>query len=466
MMLFNEITWLHEHLPRPFLRLWGSSEKLVFASMYLAYGGKLFNQYYELLKKMENWSFNRIYEFQFERLKNILEHSYKNVPYYKDVFDREQLKPSDIKCLEDLQKLPVLTKEDILVNYNKFFARNLWYKRRMYRPTSGTSGRSLKVCIDESHWVAACAAIKHIKSYFLNYTPGKEIVLHIPPAPKYPTLLLNAPKKYSNFYSPVTKQALFLWNFMDNETFEQYIKMIQKFNIKHIEGFPSVFFAFAQYLRGKNEGIQIKTFSAKGEMLYKFQRKFIEKQLGCEIFDSYGQQEATIISSECFRHKGMHISPLLGIPEIKGKGLKGKGEIVMTNLWNFSWPLIRYITRDIVVLSQKGCSCGCNFPRLMSINGRTNDFITLPNGKQIHSSPFGWLSVSIPGIKDIFFSQNEDYSLDIFVVKEEIADSNKIRSIIKKRLEKLLKNNLDIQIIFTDCIKRKSNKYRVVESDV
>lgn len=469
MMLWNEMRLLHENLPAPVLRLLGSSEKSNSFFKYLAYGGRKYTGFYKMLESMQEWSIDRIYEFQLERLKKLLNHAYDNVPYYRRMFDTQGLKPSDIKCLEDLQKIPVITKDDILTNYNQFFAKNLWYKRRMYRYTSGTSGKALKVCLDDASIAAVCATGMYFNQNFLKRMPG-EAILNSPPSQMTVYLFHHNMKSLQNekpyFYSPIMKMVFFLGHLDSGEEFfKSYVHLIKKFNIKHIIGFPSVFFAFAKYLTNENEYVKIKTASLVGEVLYNFQRRFIEKQLGCKIFNRYAQSEVTTVACECSEHHGMHASPILGVTEVKNAGLEGKGEIVMTNLCNYTWPIIRYSTKDVITLSQhKKCPCGCSFPRLMNIEGRDNDIILIPGGGCLFPIAIVRLTIIISGIKDLYVFQNEDYSLDVSVVKEENSDGNKVRDSLEQRLKLMSKNKLKIRIAFKDYIKRKSNKYRVAET--
>ena len=92
-----------------------------------------------------------------------------------------------------------------------------------------------------------------------------------------------------------------------------------------------------------------------------------------------------------------------------------------------------------------------------------------PSGEYIHPAQLAWFPVLIPGIKEIFFLQYKDYSLDVYVVKEENGDSNKIIKGIDKRIGQLSKdkkNKLKYSIIFKDNIQRKSRKHRIVETKV
>lgn len=472
MVLWNELRLLHETLPYPFLKLCGSSKKLAYLVRYMAYGGKEYEQWCSLWNDMQEWDIDKIYTFQFEMLKKLLIRTFNNVPYYKNIFNCEGLKPSDIKCLEDLKKLPVITKDDILKEPNKFFAKNRWHKRKICRITSGTSGKVLKVYQDKETIAASCATVNQICQDFLGYSFGKKTVLYSTPSAGRLNIFFRKRRFFLNkdrlyFYSPIVNGVIFPQDFnCDNNIFKEYVLAIKKFNIKHAIGSPSTFFAFAKYLRTKNIEIEMENILLFGEMLHEFQKKFIEKSLDCKIFNEYGQTEATIVACECSKHNGMHISPILGVAEILNRGLEGKGELVMTNLVNYSWPLIRYNIKDNVSLSKKKCSCGCAFPRLMSIEGRNNDYIMLPNGEVLHPMPFARLIKFIPNVKDIYFLQDNDYNIKVLVVKEEKSDPDRIKKALEKEVKVLSKNQLKIEIIFKEQIERKNSKYKIVESKI
>ena len=112
--------------------------------------------------------------------------------------------------------------------------------------------------------------------------------------------------------------------------------------------------------------------------------------------------------------------------------------------------------------------CGRSFVKIKNVEGRTDDFVRFPNGKYLHDRVVSSF-VLIPFIKDIYFFQNEDYSLDILVVKEKNGDVNDIKNNISMRMRKIFedkKYELKYKIIFKDYIKRKSSKCRRVETKV
>src|SRR3989338_6417638 len=140
MLMLRVISWLNSNLPYPLLKAWGSSESLVRATKRLAFGGR-YLRYRRLIEDMESWPIKRMREWQYSRLKRMLEHAYKNVPFYRDLWNREGVSPRDIRCLEDIKKLQILTREDIREHGRKFLAINVKRKQTIVRETSGSSGK-------------------------------------------------------------------------------------------------------------------------------------------------------------------------------------------------------------------------------------------------------------------------------------------------------------------------------------
>lgn len=465
MMLLKPISWIHENLPYPILKAWGLCDSSAAMTRRLAFGNGSQMKYERLLAEMERWPLHKIHEWQYIRLKRLLDHAYSNVPFYKKAWDKAGVKPDDVKCIEDLRKLPIISKEDVVANKADFFSRNVSFGDVIYRATSGTSGQSVRFYIDGEVLSSMWATYRHFSKKF-EVLLGEDVTLHVPLL--IPSIhLLRKDRLAFGRFSPLTKDVVFSSRDMDDRTFQIYLSYIKRFGIKYIEGLPSLVYAFCLYLRDTGKRIKVRAAVLNGEMLFDHQRELIEKMLGCEVFNRYGSCESTIVAYECPRHDGMHISPF-GIVETMDNG-KGHGEVIMTNLVNYSYPLIQYALRDMVTLSDKPCRCGSSFSRIMKIEGRANDFITLPQGSRIHPSPLAWFTVEIPGIKDIYFLQNEDYTIDILVVRTGERDADKITRAIRKKMDQLCGGKREkpiYKVTFCKEIKRKSYKYRVVESKI
>ena len=462
--MLRVISWLNSNLPYPLLKAWGSSESLVRATKRLAFGGR-YLRYRRLIEDMESWPIKRMREWQYSRLKRMLEHAYKNVPFYRDLWNREGVSPRDIRCLEDIKKLPIITREDIREHGRKFLAINVKRKQTIVRETSGSSGKAIKVYHDYNAFSATLAKYSYNLSMF-GYM-GKGAIMHAPLRYREPYLLSNK-RPQGTFYRPLTKSLVCNPGIFNEGVFKNYANLIKKLNVRHFIGFPSTCFALAKHAKDMKLDIKLDTASLGGEALSESHRKFIEKNLGCKVFSSYGAKENGIIASECEKHKGMHIYPFT-IAEIKNKGLQGEGEVVITNLVNYAFPLLRYGIGDLVSITEKKCQCGRIFPRVMDIQGKLNECIMLPGGGYLHPTSFRRMGLFVRGIKDIFFLQNEDYSLEVYVVKDEKGDVSRIKEGIGEKIEDSTKegsNRLKYRIRFVKNISRRSEKRRIVETRV
>lgn len=463
MALLKQISWLHTNLPYPLLRLWGSSDRVVALTRKIAYGedGRLGK--YRLLKEMEKWPLDKLYEWQYAKLRKLLEHAYANVPFYRELWDKSGVKPSDIKSLDDINKLPVITKDDLFENEKDFFAKGTNPRRLLLRTTSGTTGRPGRFYYDKNTVAAVWGANLYIRN-MMGYMPGKDKVLRAAIFEKEINMLTSDHLRFSH-YSPLLRCALFPPRPVNEESFKAYLGCIGRHGIRHIEGYASILYAFSEYIERASINLQVDTIRTGAEVLYDFQREKIGSFLGGEVFNGYGTAEGIIRGNECHMHDGLHILPF-GVGEVLGRGFSGKGEFVMTGLENHAFPLIRYNIKDVVKLSKVKCACGRCFPRIMEIEGRENDFIILPDGEKIHPAQFSWLIVTIPRIKDIFFLQHEDFHIDVLVVAEKEADKKQIRERLETEMRTIIQGRTNSSIIFKDSIERKGRKYTRIKTKV
>lgn len=115
--------------------------------------GIKFAKFYNFLTESQWWPKEKLEEFQNERLRIIIEHAYEKVPYYRRIFNQRGLKPKDIQTREDLNKLPVLTKEDVRKHFKELMAKDFKKYKPILRYTSGSTGIPLKFYLDKNNLV-------------------------------------------------------------------------------------------------------------------------------------------------------------------------------------------------------------------------------------------------------------------------------------------------------------------------
>jgi len=159
----------------------------------------IFWKTYNFLQISQWWTYDMLREYQFKQLKRLLYHAYENVPYYRKIFKERNIKPEDIKRIEDLSKLPILDKDTFRKHFKDFIARNINVKNIFLTHTSGTTGKPLQFyqTYDENiiEWAFICFQWSRV-----GYRPGEKrveirgpIINKKKPAIYRPCLLYTSP---------------------------------------------------------------------------------------------------------------------------------------------------------------------------------------------------------------------------------------------------------------------------------
>ena len=356
------------------------AEKIVYPLGDMALGTSVV-KYYHWLQKTQWWPPEKLIELQNTKLQVLINHAYQNVPYYRRLCDERGLTDKDIQTVEDLAKLPILTKKDIRENFEQIRAND--YKRWKPIPdtTGGSTGEPLKYYITKDlasiswaggfrwwSWSGYKIGDKRIKFGGSSLVPNK------------------APSLFELIRNKLERNLLLSSVSMNDAKYEKYINIINSYKPKYIYGYPSSMYLLADYCR--SHGINTVHFDAvfsTAEVLLPHYRTAIENQFQCKVSDGYGSYDGGGQASECEIHKGLHISVEKVIMEIvdeNGRRLPpGKsGRIIVTDLHNYAMPFVRYEVGDTGVLSDKPCVCGRGLPILETLEGRTPDTIKLING--------------------------------------------------------------------------------------
>ncbi len=336
---------------------------------------------YNQLKKTDKSSLSELIAYQNEHLNKIIEYSYNSIPYYRKLFDKLHLHPSDIKTVKDLNKLPILTKKDIIKNRDDFYPVN-GFAKYIDISTGGSTGEPLKFRISKLNSDMSFAIL--LRGWgFSDYIIGDKIAVIAGGSLMGKKLSLKNRLKYYilNFRSYPSYG-------MDEDLLKIYVSDMIKWQPNYIRGYASSVFLLAQYIHNNNlqNNFHLKGIFTTSEMLFKNQRDFISDIFEVDVYDTYGLNDGGITAFECKMHNGMHIDMERGILEVVDKYNKNiyeqEGRILATTLTEFSMPLIRYDTGDIGISSQDKCDCGCERPLLKQLKGRVTDTLKL-NGKFI-----------------------------------------------------------------------------------
>lgn len=389
--------------------------------------GFSFNKIFSELEKSQYFSREQLDELQNQKLRKIIHHCYKNVPYYTELFNSLNLKPEDIKTKDDLKKLPFLDKYIVKANFDKLIAKNklkfLCYETR----TSGTTGTPGRIMWDKNllNYEYAAVARHYQKAGGRNL---KRITLR------------------GNLIKSVDEETPPFWEFNkgDNELImssyhftqknsQLYIEKIKEFAPEVLRAYPSTAFLLANYLKDSNQELPLKAVFTSSETLFDNQRKIIEDTFQCPIFDWYGQVERVAAIGQC--DKGSyHIQEDYSIAEIleTDSGV----EIVGTHLHNYIMPLLRYKTTDTIELGDDKCPCGCNFRTISKIHGKNSSYYHILTNDGIKITSFGYIPMGVNNIIETQFVQEKIGELIINITTNGNFCEEDKKQLIKNTLER------------------------------
>ena len=325
----------------------------------------------KFLMKSDTWSLEKLEKYQLKKLQELIHFSYHNSEFYNKKFKESNLVPQDIKSLNDIKKLPITTKED-LIDFNKEIHTNFKFKKVHRAVTSGSSGKSLKFLRDESADSFNRAAISRgynwygVKPWEKNgYFWGFNF----------------------SFYEKIKTKCLdFLQNrfrvfsYNDKE-FHSFVKKTKK--AKYLHGYSSMIYQAAKIInsKGLHKPKGLKMIKGTSEKIFDSYQKEVIKAFGTKIISEYGATEPGIIAFEC-KKGNMHINMEgVFVEEVDN-------EIIVTNLQMKSFPVIRFKLGDYIKLSKKEMKCKCGREHLMieEVTGRVGNNVY--GKKQIYPSLF------------------------------------------------------------------------------
>lgn len=329
-------------------------------------------RYYQ--EEIERASRSQIREWQNERLVEQVKHVWNNVEYYRKKMEDKGVTPDDIKSVDDLYKLPFLSKADLRECYPYGLLGVPKEDVVRIQSTSGTTGKrviSFYTLEDIDIWDSCCARA------IMAAGGTKEDVVHV----AYGYGLFTGGAGLNGGSHKVGCMTLP----MSSGNTDRQLQFMMDLESTILCCTPS----YASFLgesineRGLKDKIKLKAGIFGAEAWSEEMRRDIEDKLGIKAYDIYGLTEISGpgVSFECSEQTGMHINEDHFIAEIIDPDTEevlpmgSEGELVFTCITKKAFPLLRYRTRDICVLSDKPCSCGRTHVKMTKPRGRSDDML-------------------------------------------------------------------------------------------
>ncbi|MGC9780293.1 MAG: phenylacetate--CoA ligase family protein [Candidatus Heimdallarchaeota archaeon] len=318
--------------------------------------------------------------------------------FYREKWKSIEFNPNtDFNSLNDIVKIPPLTKEQIRANIPNLISKGFPEKELIKNYTGGSTGKSLTFYqTNESKDWSTAELFRHFNMCGWEF------------GDKY-AFLWGADRDTQNIgmankINQKIRRYIWMNSFkLSEEKLSDFTKRIKKFKPKLLIGYASSLFEFAKFLEKQKYEISIPFVESSAEKLYPFQRRKIQQYLNCKVFNRYGCREVGNIAHECSEYNKLHISEDINYIEILDKdnnlsAYEENGFVTITNLYNYGMPFIRYQNEDMAAISDEFCGCGRISRLLNPIIGRISDNIITPQGKIIHGKFFTHLFYNIPEV--------------------------------------------------------------------
>ncbi|BDZ71647.1 capsular polysaccharide biosynthesis protein [Methanobacterium petrolearium] len=437
-------------------------KRLLYSGLMIKYN----NDYKKVskLRKTEEFS-----EFQEMMVKKLLNHASENVEYYKTLLESEN---SDEFGVDSIHNLPILTKAIIRENFEKLRSKDYNNRTWFYVTSGGSTGEPLKIMQDDQtiRW----SNIGHF--YYCNEMLGVD-------EPRVKKVILWGNERdvfgqrtslQKRLFQKVTKTLLLNCYLMTEENMARYINTINSYKPEFIRGYASCLYELCKFAEEKNMPLHAPNYiESTSENLSNPMRETIESTFGTKVSDFYGSRELSSIAGEC-EQGNLHLFTFKNYVEILDRDDKPvktgeEGRVVVTDLSNYSMPLIRYEIGDMAILGKKKCECGNPLPTLEKVVGRITDSFVLKNGTIVPAEYFTQL-IGVycnKGLIEKFQVLQEDYDLvrikavayPGFNVSEEKEIEHKIKLVMGKNCKTIWEYVEDIS-------KTRSGKYLFTQSHV
>ncbi|MFY9270148.1 MAG: hypothetical protein WAO55_10430 [Candidatus Manganitrophaceae bacterium] len=332
--------------------------KIIYLAGTLIRNKKIFRNYGFLLKS-QDWDIKTLQNHQFQMLRALLDHAYQHSEYYKKKFQQLNILPDSIKSLEDLNKIPILTKQELLQNSSTIQIKS-GSEKLFYSETSGSTGKPL-VFYRNMDWDAWHRASVYRGYHWYGVKPwdrnGYLWGYNLSPRRRIKTRFLD-----------LLQNRFRLFSYKDDEI-DVFINKLKKASF--LGGYSSMIYEIAKKVNTKKPRPEFSLKMVKGtsEKIFEKYQVEVQRAFGRKIISEYGAAEAGIIAFECpFGNMHMNMETVLVEEE--------NNEIIVTNLVSKSFPIIRFKLGDYVEIDrQEKCRCGMQHYIIKDVLGRVGKVI-------------------------------------------------------------------------------------------
>ena len=406
------------------------------------------------------WRADEIQTYRDNNLREFLIYCASCVPYYRRKFREVDVDPQTIRGLDDLKRLPLLTKDEVRNHYKEFQPETPLRERTITAHTSGTTGSGLRFATTlkavQQQWAVWWRyrnwhGIK--RETWCGYFGGRSVV----------PLTQTGPPFWR--YDYPGRRILFSAYHMSLSNIDSYLEQLRRSKPLWLHGYPSLLALLAARILELSFDLnyELRWITTGAENLLPQQRAVIKKAFNVEPRQSYGLAESVANLSEC-ELGCLHVDEDFAAVEFVSEKESSNWKIVGTNFTNPATPLVRYDTGDRATFEGHACSCGRPGRVVASLDGRQEDYIILKNGARL--GRMDHIFKDMVNIREAQIRQRRIGEVNVLIVKgSQYLEADE--ALLRKEMCLRVGSDTAISIEYVDKIKRSSTgKIRFVLSDL
>lgn len=412
------------------------------------------------LERTQWMDLDRLHEYQFLRMRRLLDFAYAHVPYYRSLLDDCGLPPERVKSVAEFESIPFLTRDLLRTRFESLRA-TVPMPDVSRKSSGGSTGVPVTIEVDMARMGISEAARLRVHRWFGLEPGAREVVLWGSP------IELGRQGRARQLRDLLLNSRLLSAFDMGEPALERHAAHIARFRPQKMYGYASSLFLLASYFRrrGLPPPPGLKAVFTTAEPLFDFQRAVIREAFGCPVGVEYGSRDGGLVALEC-PQGGLHVFTEGMYVEIADPDADGRGEVVLTCLDSLCFPIVRYRTGDIATLDPSPCPCGRALPKLKQVEGRRTDFLVTPTGRVLHALSVIYILRDQTAVREFHVIQEAVNHVVVEIVPDGPAPPATLTA-IRAQFARLLGDDVRIDLRTVPSIARsRSGKFRYVESRV
>jgi phenylacetate-CoA ligase len=399
----------------------------------------------------------QIQAIQSRRVRAMIKHAYRNVPFYREAMDKRGLKPDDFQTAADLAKLPIVDKETFLGQQDRFVATNA-AREGLTLHSSGTSGTPKTVRQDARALFFAFAIGHRQRLVFAHFTgsPFRYRETRFARSSGARSFFRRFYQAYSWTPSRIDLRRQFLTP--GDMSLEDTAAALNAFHPDLVSGYGSYLGTLYREMHERNIPVhRPKLIIYTADAMPDADRLFLERELGVPVISTYQSVEALRIGFICEQRTGFHLSidavaSRIVDDEEREVAPGESGHIVISNLTNRATVLLNYKLGDIVTRGNLLCPCGRTLPMIHEIRGRSGDLLRLSDGRIMHALVATEPLLATPGIRQIQLVQQARDRFLLRTVPERGADKAHLASLLSSALRGKVGDAVSVEVEWLNVI--------------